>query len=428
MKRALVFEPRTATEADDYVPPPVRVTDRDIVEAYQYMLARWLVLRQETRDLQEGFRWNELVHRAPGGVEWANPNLDVAYSEAWIAIDQHSCTVIELPEIIGRYYTVQVLNGWAEVTCNINERNYPQHPFGKFAFVLTGSKVEVPYDAQSIQLPSKKSRVLIRIELGAAPDDVVALQKRITMHTTGSPRVEEAVVKFDFANDALPGVEGFDRTVSILVSEPDINPGMVAFREKARAVAKAATDPGQRERIDRVIRKHAIPNFFKHVQHPGLLKNGWVHPRAVGTFGQNYLDRAVVNYVGIWANSSKEAVYFGAIGLDGSQTYVQKFGADALPQSKARYFWSVGAVDGSDFRVIQNRLDRYVLNSHSGLQNDVDGSLTLMFAPELPAGVPESNWLPTPAGRKYNLTFRYYGPSSDVVDGTYYPPRLEAVT
>jgi hypothetical protein len=120
MKRALVFEPRTATEADDYVPPPARVTDRDIVEAYHYMLARWLVLRQETRDLQAGFRWNELVHRAPGGIEWANPNFDVAYSEAWIAIDQNSCTVIDLPEIIGRYYTVQVLNGWAEVTCNIN--------------------------------------------------------------------------------------------------------------------------------------------------------------------------------------------------------------------------------------------------------------------------------------------------------------------
>jgi hypothetical protein len=428
MRRVLEFEPRAATEADDYVPPPARVTDKDIVEAYQYMLARWLVLRQETRDLREGFRWNELIHRAPGGVEWANPNLDVAYSEAWIAVDQNSCTVIDLPEIIGRYYTVQVLNGWAEVTCNINERNYPGRPFGKFAFILTGSKVEVPAGAQSIQLPSKKSRVLIRIELGATPEEAVALQRRITLHATGSPRVEEAVVKFDFANDALPGVEGFDRTASILVSEPDINTGMVALREKARAVAKAATDPGQRERIDRVIRKHAIPNFFKHVQQPGLLKNGWVHPRAVGTFGENYLDRAVVNYAGIWANNRKEAVYFGALGLDGSQCYAQRFTADALPHSKARYFWSVSAVDGSDFRVIANPLNRYALNNQSGLQNNADGSLTLLFAPELPAGAAPSNWLPTPAGKKYNLTFRYYGPSDDVADGTYYPPRLEAVT
>ena len=104
------------------------LADHDIVEAYHYMLSRWLVLRQERRDLEEGFRWNEIIHRAPGGVSWANPNLDVAYSEAWIAVDENSATLLELPEIRGRYYTFQLLNGWGEVTLNINERNYPDHP------------------------------------------------------------------------------------------------------------------------------------------------------------------------------------------------------------------------------------------------------------------------------------------------------------
>jgi len=52
-------------------------TDQDIVDSYQYMLSRWLVLRQESLDLEEGFKWNEIIHRKPGGVTWANPNLDV---------------------------------------------------------------------------------------------------------------------------------------------------------------------------------------------------------------------------------------------------------------------------------------------------------------------------------------------------------------
>ena len=34
-------------------------TDQDIVDSYQYMLSRWLVLRQESLDLEEGFKWNE---------------------------------------------------------------------------------------------------------------------------------------------------------------------------------------------------------------------------------------------------------------------------------------------------------------------------------------------------------------------------------
>ena len=92
--------------------PAARLADRDIVEAYEYMLGRLLVLRQENLDFKEGFKWNEIIHRAPGGVDWANPNLDVVYSEAWIALDEKSCTLIDIPEIKGRYYTVQILNGW----------------------------------------------------------------------------------------------------------------------------------------------------------------------------------------------------------------------------------------------------------------------------------------------------------------------------
>ncbi len=65
------------------------------------MLGRWLVLRQETLDLKGGLKWNEVTHRAPGGVDWANPNLDVAYSEAWIAVDETSCTLVTLPKING---------------------------------------------------------------------------------------------------------------------------------------------------------------------------------------------------------------------------------------------------------------------------------------------------------------------------------------
>ena len=53
--------------------PAARLADRDIVEAYEYMLGRLLVLRQENLDFKEGFKWNEITHRAPGGVDWANP-------------------------------------------------------------------------------------------------------------------------------------------------------------------------------------------------------------------------------------------------------------------------------------------------------------------------------------------------------------------
>src|SRR5262245_14697693 len=408
---------------------PAPLPDRDIVEAYEYMLGRWLVLRQENLDFKEGFKWNEIIHREPGGVAWANPNLDVVYSEAWIAVDEKSCTLIELPEIKGRYYTVQALNGWGEVTVNINERNYPKHPSGKFAFCLKGAKgIVVPKGTQRVDLPSRKSRILMRIEIGANAADAIALQKKVTMKATGKPIIDAAVVKPDFPNNKLPGVEGFDKTEEILASEADINLGMVDVRDKVRAVAKAAADPAQRSRIDEVIRKYAIPAFLGEIPKMGKMVNGWIHPRFIGNYRTDYVMRSIANYAGIWANNSKEVIYFTAQGVDGSQTFTQTYPKDALPASKTRYFWSVIAVDGVDFKVIPNSLNRYLLNKQSPLQFSDDGSLTLVFAPKLPEGFPDSNWLPTPNGKKFNMTYRFYGPTKDVADGKYYPPALVRIS
>src|SRR6187401_1449575 len=91
------------------------ISDQDISDAYIYLLGRELVLKQQRLDFEkEGFKWNQVIHREPGGVAWANPNLDVAYSEAWIAVDENTCVVLEIPEIKDRYYTWQMLNGWGE--------------------------------------------------------------------------------------------------------------------------------------------------------------------------------------------------------------------------------------------------------------------------------------------------------------------------
>ena len=402
--------------------PTARFADRDIVEAYEYLLGRLLVLRQENLDFKEGFKWNEIVHRAPGGVDWANPNLDVVYSEAWIALDEKSCTLIDIPEIKGRYYTVQILNGWGETTANINERNFQKHPFGKYLFCIKGATPVLPKGTLRVTLPSRKSRLLMRIELGAHPENAIALQKKVTMKATGKPVIEEAVVKPNFTNSQLPGVEAFDKTAEIFASEADLNPGMIDVREKAIAISKAAADRTQRARIDEVIRKQAIPAFHGEILKMGKAENGWMHPRVVGNYRTDYVMRSITNYAGIWANNSKEVVYFTAQGLDGGQSYTQTFPKDALPRTKTRYFWSVIVVDGVDYKVIPNALNRYLLNKQSPLQFDDDGSLTLAFAPTLPAGIPESNWLPTPQGKKYNMTLRFYGPTKDVSDGKYFPP------
>jgi hypothetical protein len=103
------------------------IAEQDISDSYIYLLGRLLVTRQQQLDFEEGFKWNELIHRKPGEVNWPNPNLDVAYSEAWVAVDENSCLLVTVPKITGRYYTVQFLNGWAETGHSERGRQQTTH-------------------------------------------------------------------------------------------------------------------------------------------------------------------------------------------------------------------------------------------------------------------------------------------------------------
>jgi hypothetical protein len=407
------------------------IADQDISDAYLYLLARLLVLRQEQLDFQkEGFKWNEIAHRDVGGVAWANPNLDVAYSEAWVAIDENSCTVFSVPKITGRYYTVQFLNGWGETVANINERNYPDHASGDFWMCLKGSSVQVPTGDLRIDLPGKTSRVLARVELGADPKKGIALQHQIAVKASAKPKIDPVPATPMFTNDKFPGAEAFDSARVALDSEPDINPGMDALQAKVRAVADAVKTPAERERVEKVIREQTLPQFKESFSTAGTNKNGWNRPATIGKYGDDFRTRTLIDLAGIWANSTDEVVYFktdsdgtGAK-LDGGNTYTVSFAKGDLPSDHVKYFWSVIAVDSKEFRVIPNPKNRFLINKQSKLEYDKDGSLTLYFAPEKPKGAPDGNWLPTPKGQNYNLTFRTYGPDQAILTGAWYPAPL----
>ena len=400
-------------------------SDQDIADAYIYLLGRLHVTRQQQLHFQEGFKWNEIIHRKPGAVDWPNPNLDVAYSEAWVAVDESSCTIVSVPKIQDRYFTVQFLN--------INERVFPQQPYGDFAVCLKGAKVKLPDGLTSrIDVPVRQARILARVALGDDQEGAVALQQQFKLTATGTPKLPEIPKTPIFELEKLPGVEAFESADIALDSDPDINPGLEHFQQIARSVEQGISDPAERARVDQVIRTVAFPQFAKagSIIGHGTVENGWARPGVVGEYGLDYLARTIVNHGGIWANIKPEVLYYrggsdstGAE-LNGNNVYTLTFPADALPTRFAKYFWSVIAVDSVRFRVLPNPRKRYLLNEQTQPQRGADGSLTLYFAAEKPANAPEGNWLPTPKGSVYRLTLRFYGPLDGVANGTYYPPAL----
>ncbi len=191
---------------------------------------------------------------------------------------------------------------------------------------------------------------------------------------------------------------------------------MDALQAKVRAVAEAIKEPAERERVEKVIREQALPRFQQSFTSAGTNKNGWNRPSTIGKYGDDFKTRTLIDLAGIWANSTDEVVYFktdsdgSGTKLDGGNTYTITFAKGDMPADHVKYFWSVIAVDSKEFHVIPNAKNRFLINKQSKLDYGKDGSLTLYFAPDKPKDAPDGNWLPTPKGQNYNLTFRTYGP------------------
>jgi hypothetical protein len=369
-----------------------------------------------------------------GSADFVNPNLDVAYLEAWIGVDDETPALLEVPKVEGRYYTAQILDEWGEVIANINERTFPSKPYGTFALVAPGSTAPIPEGAGRLALHSNKAKLLGRVELKGDADGAVALQKEFKLSSTGTPEIADPPDQPMFDNDALIGVEIFDNAEAVMASAIDVSPNAAEMQQQVHAVAAyAASGDEARNAVDTLIREKIIPEFKEYAfTKAAPYINHWLVASNTGNYDSHYWVRTSANYGGIWANNPREVVYFVATrdaeekALDGSKSYIIHFPADSLPQSVVDSYWSVILVGVPDYRVVPNPLNRFNFNSYTPLTNEPDGSLKIGIGPRAPAGVPESNWLPSPDGKPFSLTFRSYVPKDAVKNGTWTPPPLVA--
>lgn len=411
----------------------VNPTDQHIVDAYIYLYARYLVIQQENHDINvEKAGYNKIKYNPLGSAQFVNPNLDVAYLEAWIAVDKDHAVILNVPKVEGRYYTAQLLDGWGEVIVNINERNFPKTPYGKFALVLKGSNPTIPSDAVKIELPSEKVKMLARVELKGTPDIAQKLQKQFRFDVPDGIKVAPPIKIPDFTPKKPIGGEIFDNSQEVVASYPDVMPKAKEYQAKVAAVeAYRKTNDQAKTHVEEIVTSKGIPAFLAGAKGFGTQKGGWSVSYAAGNFGDDILARDIINYGGLWANRIEEAIYFVGLTdgnkqlLSGDKVYEIKFSKQALPDLMVNAFWSVTLYSVPDYRVVDNKLKRYNLNNVSGLKKNPDGTLSIWFASSLPKNAIESNWLPTPAGKGFALTFRMYVSKKPVLDGEWFPAPIE---
>ena len=146
----------------------------------------------------------------------------------------------------------------------------------------------------------------------------------------------------------------------------------------------------------------------------------------------NYLYRMAAAVIGIYGNSKQEAMYpvlstdSDGAELTGANKYTLTFPDGQLPPANA--FWSVTMYKLPESLLVDNPINRYVINSPMlpDLVKNPDGSLTLYVQNSLPESDKTANWLPAPPG-PFQVFMRVYWPKPEALDGTWQPPKLVKV-
>jgi hypothetical protein len=180
---------------------------------------------------------------------------------------------------------------------------------------------------------------------------------------------------------------------------------------------------------------------FEKIKHTAATMGKDEHGWRVGTkgFGDrqayagDYTLRAAAAMAGIYGNEAAEALY-PMLAKDGdgqspdtsSKRYALTFPAGQLPPANA--FWSVTMYDRKTQLLIDNPLNRYLINSTMlpDMKKNADGSLTIYIQKDSPGKDQEANWLPAGNGPIY-VVMRVYWPKESALNGTWQPPPVQPV-
>jgi len=347
------------------------------------------------------------------------PNSDTPYSFAWLDLRAEP-VVLSVPAVEkGRYYAVQLEDGNTFNYGYIGSRT-TGNGAGSYMVVGPDWKGETPKGiGQVFRSTTQFSVAGYRTQLFDPADmvNVKKIQAGYKVQTLSAflgkpappaapridfPKADAEMVKknfFEYLDWSLqfapPGPE--EKEIRAKLARIGVGPGKPFDFKDLSLEHKAEILLGMRDGEKKI-------EEYLATQESAV--NGWKMTNLFGDrafFAGNWLKRAAGAKAGIYGNDAIEATYgFGrtlpdGTLLDGSKHgYTLTFPTGQYPPVKA--FWSVTMYDGQTQLLIQNPIDRYLINSPMlpNMKKNADGSLTLYIQHESPGADKEANWLPAP--------------------------------
>ncbi len=382
------------------------------------------------------------------------PNSDTPYSMLWLDLRAEPM-VISVPAVEKRrYYSVQLVDGNTYNYGYIGSRATGKEA-GDYLVVGPDWKGETPAGIKKMfQSSTPFALTIFRTQLFNAGDmpNVVKVQAGYKAQPLSAFLKQSApplAPEIDFLPATTAGIKDnffqhLDAALQFVPASPDtaairarlasigIGPGKTFDFKDLSLEHKAAVLLAMKEGDDKI--DQFLASGMKNI-------NGWRVGALFGDrafFNGDWLKRAAAAKGGIYGNNGNEAMYpatkHDAEGepLDGSKhNYTLTFPAGQLPPVSA--FWSVTMYDGKSQLLIENPINRYLINSPMlpAMKKNPDGSLTLYIQKDSPGKAKESNWLPAPNGPIY-LVMRLYWPKESAPsilpagEGSWKPPGIVA--
>ena len=388
---------------------------------------------------------NSVRLASPYSTTVADPNDDTLYSSAFLDL-RAGPQLLSVPPVRGRYVDFQLLDMYTNTIADIGVLTDGGHG-GRYAFVGPGWRGAIPKGVVRINVPTPDAWLLGRTQVKAASDlpAAVELEAQYSLTalpgrgsgTIGGPSTLACPVPVLPSSTSL----GF---LGILEQDMAADPPAAADGPVVQAMAAAGIGPGRTPgatgstNAAEYLQALALgASLLAEPSGPGstTIWAGYAQGAVVGSYGTDYLERARLADETLGTQVPTQAVYFSAsrgrsgtttTQLAGTSSYEIRFLAKDLPPHGSDGFWSITLYNAAGF-LVANPINRYSIGDDTpGLKRGADGSLTIVVSASRPA-VTDVNWLPAPTGA-FSLVLRVYEPTPQVLDGSWSPPVIRAVS
>lgn len=381
----------------------------------------------------------------PADKAIVTPNSDTPYS--FLTLDLRvEPIVITVPEIQkDRYYSIMMLDLYTYIYGVAGSRA-TGNGAGKFLIAGPDWKGEKPEGIKEVfRCETQFSFVVFRTQLINPADlkNVIKIQDQYNAEPLSSflkttPPSAPSNVNWLAFDKKKADSEGQFEYMNFLLQFCPVDPSEVKLRESFEKIGIVPGKPfnmDSKEQPEIVAGVKAAVDSVKVTTEKDL-KDKVSSGKFFGSrkfLGNNYMNRFIGAELGIGGLIEQEAIYFpmktDAAGKPintAANNYEVTFKAGDFPPVNA--FWSFTMYDGKTQLLIENSINRYIVNSPMlpELKLNADSSLTIYIQKDSPEKDKASNWLPAPDGDAY-VVLRCYWPKEAIINGTWKAPEIVRV-